>query len=59
MRLPSGNKEGNRDVLAVMPAGAPDGLAVDENGCVWVACYEAGCVTRFTPAGEALSTDQI
>ena len=41
----------NRRVLARMPSGAPDGLAVDENGCVWVAAYGGGCVTRFAPDG--------
>jgi gluconolactonase len=42
----------NRRVFATMPVGDPDGLAVDEAGCVWVAAYGGGCVTRFTPAGE-------
>jgi sugar lactone lactonase YvrE len=33
-------------------AGIPDGMALDDEGCVWVALYEAGCVARFSPAGE-------
>ena len=41
-----------RRVFAEMPRGAPDGLAVDEAGCVWVACYGGGCVTRFAPDGS-------
>jgi xylono-1,5-lactonase len=32
-------------------AGAPDGMAVDDAGCVWVASAAAGCVVRLTPAG--------
>jgi len=31
--------------------GAPDGVAVDEDGCVWVAFYKGGCVARFTAEG--------
>ena len=30
----------------------PDGLAVDVDGCVWVALYGGSEVRRFTPAGE-------
>jgi len=41
-----------RRIFATMPRGNPDGLAVDESGCVWVACGSAGGLARFTPAGE-------
>jgi len=30
----------------------PDGLAVDEAGCIWIADYGGGCVHRVTPEGE-------
>lgn len=40
-----------RRVLAEMSDGAPDGLAVDEAGCVWVAAYGAGAAVRYTPEG--------
>ncbi len=42
----------NRRVFVETAKGAPDGLCVDEAGCVWVAVFWAACVTRFTPAGE-------
>ena len=33
-------------------AGAPDGSAVDEQGCVWNAQWGAGRVVRYTPEGR-------
>ncbi len=40
-----------RRIFATLPRGNPDGLAVDEAGCVWVACGSAGGIGRFTPVG--------
>jgi len=34
------------------PPGAPDGVAVDDQGCLWVASARGGCVARVTPEGE-------
>ena len=43
----------NRRVLVTLPdRGVPDGLAVDEDGCVWVAVYDGGCALRYTPQGR-------
>ena len=39
-------------VFARSPAGSADGLAVDENGGVWVAMGEAGAIARFEPDGS-------
>jgi D-xylonolactonase len=33
--------------------GSPDGLAVDVDGGIWVALYDAGCVERYTAEGKA------
>ncbi|MCZ6784844.1 MAG: SMP-30/gluconolactonase/LRE family protein [Proteobacteria bacterium] len=41
-----------RTVFARPERGAPDGLAVDEAGGVWTACYGGGCVTRFDADGR-------
>jgi gluconolactonase len=50
-----GEPEGRR-IFAETEGGAPDGLAVDSEGRVWVALYGGGCVARFrrdgTPDGR-------
>jgi len=48
----------NRRVFAEVPAalGLPDGLAVDDEGCVWIAVHGAGEVRRYTPEGECVRT---
>ena len=35
--------------------GAPDGMALDVAGCMWIAMWGAGAVLRFTPAGEVIA----
>jgi len=43
----------NRRVFATLEGKlVPDGLAVDEEGCVWVAVYGGGCALRYSPAGK-------
>lgn len=42
----------NRRVFAKLDEGGPDGLAVDVDGCIWVAVFGGpGCVARYTPEG--------
>jgi gluconolactonase len=49
----------NRRVFATVTAGTPDGLAVDESGCVWTASYGGGCVFRYTPEGALAETIDV
>jgi L-arabinonolactonase len=48
----SGSPSGRR-LFAQLEGGAmPDGAAVDEDGCYWIALYGAGLVVKFTPDGR-------
>lgn len=47
-----GTLHNRRPFVAIPPdAGWPDGLAVDEDGHVWVALWEGGAVHRYRPDG--------
>ena len=37
------------------PAGHPDGMTLDAEGCAWVALWGAWCVVRFAPDGTPLA----
>ena len=48
----------NRDVffhlVGEAPDAAPDGLAIDADGCVWTAIYGGGKVLRISPGGKVI-----
>ena len=50
---------GSRRVFAQPSRGQPDGLAVDAEGCVWVALGEGGAICRFTPQGHVDDTIEL
>ena len=51
--LASGAIAGRRPFVVLDDAdGKPDGLTVDEDGCVWVALWDAWAVARFSPEGR-------
>ena len=39
--------------------GIPDGMALDAEGYLWVAMYEAGCIGRFAPSGELVARLEV
>ncbi|MFJ5259563.1 SMP-30/gluconolactonase/LRE family protein [Streptomyces sp. NPDC088387] len=46
-----GGRVTGRRPFAHIDTGFPDGLAVDAEGCVWVALWDGGAVRRYTPGG--------
>ncbi|HEX8346774.1 MAG TPA: SMP-30/gluconolactonase/LRE family protein [Actinoplanes sp.] len=49
----TGELSGRRPFLRLDPAdGAPDGMTVDAEGCLWVALFGASAVHRYRPDGE-------
>lgn len=48
----SGVPQNRRVFIEALPAGRPDGAAVDQDGCYWICGNEAGTVYRYTPEGR-------
>jgi sugar lactone lactonase YvrE len=49
----SGTVAGRRELIGLSREdGVPDGLAVDDNGCIWLALYGGACVRRYGPDGS-------
>jgi sugar lactone lactonase YvrE len=49
----AGSVSGRRTVVRIPPDdGAPDGLTVDAEGCIWVALWEGWSIRRYCPDGS-------
>jgi sugar lactone lactonase YvrE len=56
----TGTIAGRRPFAVIDPGDAiPDGLAVDAEGCVWVALWDGGAVLRFGPDGRLKQTLEL
>jgi sugar lactone lactonase YvrE/DNA-binding IclR family transcriptional regulator len=51
----------NRRALIEFPegGGVPDGLTVDEEGCLWIALWDGWAIERYSPAGESLQRVRV
>jgi sugar lactone lactonase YvrE/DNA-binding IclR family transcriptional regulator len=51
--LDAGTLSNRRPLIVLGPEeGSPDGLTVDQDGCLWVALWDAWSVVRFNPQGR-------
>lgn len=54
----TGAATGRRALVAV-DGGNPDGMTVDDEGCLWVAMWGASQVRRYDPTGRLLGTVRV
>jgi sugar lactone lactonase YvrE len=53
--LVTGTLGREHDLIRFAPGdGTADGLAVDADGCLWIAMWDGGCVRRYSAGGELL-----
>jgi sugar lactone lactonase YvrE len=51
--LATGEASGRRRLVDIEPEdGSPDGLAVDADGCIWLAVWGSGAIWRYAPDGS-------
>lgn len=57
---PFGDVLGRNDVVTFLPGeGDPDGLVLDDEGCIWVAMWDGWSVRRYSPDGDLLAVVKV
>jgi sugar lactone lactonase YvrE len=49
----------NRQVVVQINGGNPDGMTIDDEGCLWVAVWDASEVRRYSPSGTLLDCVRV
>jgi sugar lactone lactonase YvrE len=49
----------NRRPFAEIEGGHPDGMTIDDEGCLWVALWGGGAVRRLDPSGRPIATVRL
>ena len=58
--LRSGEITNRRPFIMLGPnEGTPDGLTVDDQGCLWMAVWDAWCLVRFSPEGQEMQRIRV
>jgi sugar lactone lactonase YvrE len=55
----TGAAANRRRLFDVDGPGAPDGLVVDADGCLWIAFWGGSAVRRYSPRGELVDTVEV
>jgi sugar lactone lactonase YvrE len=50
----AGNLSGKRTFIVIDGSGYPDGMAVDAEGCLWIALFGGWRIERFLPSGKLI-----
>lgn len=49
----------DRTPVVTVQGGFPDGMCIDDDGCLWVAIWGGHAVRRYTPDGELLAVVEV
>ena len=58
--MATGDVSGRRTLVGIPESdGTPDGMAIDAEGCLWVAFWGGGKVRRYSPGGELIGEVEL